>query len=243
MNIPASWKVPKSLRSRIGHTAGRQRVVYEEGCLMLILHRMPEPDDRERHGVFFYRDGNGLWRGPGRKDGRVELARHLQHFEETVDALDDRLEQVDSAEDYYDILVRINPIHRAAKGQHLALQKTRELVGDNPEIINLRDQAADIERTAELLKEDARNGLHYEIARRTAEEARQGKSATVAAHRLNVMVAMFLPLTAISTMFGANIPTGLEHLASPAIFWCIVTLALALGWILRSLILRNIDDH
>ncbi len=46
-----------------------------------------------------------------------------------------------------------------------ALQYAREHVGHDQELISLRDRAIDISRAADLLAEDSRIAMAYELAR------------------------------------------------------------------------------
>ena len=69
------------------------------------------------------------------------------------------------------------------------LQNTREVLKEDKEIITLRDETYEISRSCELLLDDAKHKLDYEVARRTEEEAEQGAKTSLAAHRLNVLVA------------------------------------------------------
>lgn len=50
--LPGTWQVPASIRSRIGDSAGRQRVIFEESHLVLVLHHPPKPGDLQRIGRF-----------------------------------------------------------------------------------------------------------------------------------------------------------------------------------------------
>ena len=45
--LPKSWDLPQSIRRRLGDDAGRQRLMDEEGHLLLILHEPPTPEDEE----------------------------------------------------------------------------------------------------------------------------------------------------------------------------------------------------
>jgi len=66
-----------------------------------------------------------------------------------------------TAEDFYGLLRLTAPLHRTARHLHATLQQARELVPDDRDLINLRDQIGEIERTIELLHGDARNGLDF----------------------------------------------------------------------------------
>jgi len=40
--IPRDWKLPDTLRSRFGDEGGRQRALFAEGHLLLVLHEVPK---------------------------------------------------------------------------------------------------------------------------------------------------------------------------------------------------------
>ena len=45
--VPKSWELPESIRKRLGDDAGRQRLMDEEGHLLMILHQPPEPEESD----------------------------------------------------------------------------------------------------------------------------------------------------------------------------------------------------
>ena len=47
-----------------------------------------------------------------------------------------------------------------------------------------------------------------------------------------MLVALFLPLTAFASVFGMNLPSGLES-SSSALFWVVLFGGLTLGLVLR----------
>jgi len=105
-------------------------------------------------------------------------------------------------------------------------------------LISLRDMANDIERSVELVHADAKNGLEYTIAKRTEEAADLSERIAKSGHRLNLLAALFFPVTAVGTMFGMNLTHGLEDAAAPLMFWVVLVLAFAVGFFVRSSISR-----
>ena len=71
------------------------------------------------------------------------------------------------------------------------LQEARKLVPDDRDLINLRDRAYEIERTADLLYNTAKNAMDFTIAVRAEEESRASRRMAVSAHRLNILAAFF----------------------------------------------------
>jgi hypothetical protein len=83
---------------------------------------------------------------------------------------------------------------------------------------------------------DAKNGLEYMVARQTEEQAENSEQLLKAGHRLNMLVAIFLPLTALGSAFGMNFRHGLESITSPLLFWGTLFLGLVLGFIVKLLL-------
>jgi hypothetical protein len=119
---------------------------------------------------------------------------------------------------------------------HATLQQAREMVPEDHEIIVARDAAADIARAFELLTTDSRNGLDYTIAKRAESQSQQSYEMTASAHRLNLLAAMFLPITALSSVFGMHLVHGTEAFQNPVLFLGIV----AAGFLFGLLLTRNI---
>jgi len=119
-------------------------------------------------------------------------------------------------------------LHRAAANMHAALQCAREELPTARELLTLRDLAADVDRASEILQIDARHALDYQIARQGERQAALANESAKANNRLSLIAALFLPLTAITGVFGMNIPNGLDH-ASPMLFWMIFLGGTVLG--------------
>lgn len=209
-----------------------------DGHLLLILNTVPEADGYRRKAVFFWRDAKGAWRSTGSVEGLRSLQRLVESYVQAAQQLEDRLEKGDdSAATLHDVVSRCVPVARAARNLHAALQEARQAV-DDAELINLRDLAGEAERTLELVREDAKVGLEFLLARKSEEQAEQAERIAAAGHRLNLLAAIFLPVTALGGIFGMNLRNGLEE-SGPALFW-LVTLAAAgaggwlLGWTRRG---------
>lgn len=233
--IPHTWNVPQRFRERLGHQVGRQRAMLDQGHLLLVLHAPPDPDEPQRRdGCFFWRLPDGAWRSAPAPGGQAALRAHLDAFGRAARDLEERIEGADQAEEWFQALRVASPLARAARHLHAALQAAREALPEDRELIALRDQAGDVERAAELLQELAREGLEFTIARRSEEQAVQGEAMLVASHRLNVLAAVFLPMTALAGVMGMNLKSGLEDVRSPWLFWGVILVSLALGWLIRS---------
>ncbi|HEY0137312.1 MAG TPA: hypothetical protein VGB85_24685, partial [Nannocystis sp.] len=103
-------------------------------------------------------------------------------------------------------------------------------------LITVRDLAGDAERSFELLHAHTQEGLEYTIARRAEEQSRDAQHMLEAAHRLNMIAAVFLPVTAVATLLGMNLRHGLEDWPAPLTFWVTLVLCFVMGlWIKASM--------
>lgn len=225
--------MPEAVTERLGESVGRQRAIVEDGHLLLVLHKLPSAEGSKRQGVLFWRNGEGEWKSSEGREGVGALRVHLEAYSKAVEALDESYEKVQGAHDLFVILESTLPISRAAKNQATALQTARESLPEAREIISLRDMASDIERAAELVYTDAKNALDYQIARQGEEQSRLSHELSEAGHRLNLLAALFLPLSVIGGLFANSLHTGLED-APSWVFWMMIASALLLGFALRG---------
>lgn len=237
MIIPPTWSLPESIRKRLGQTTyGRQRAIAEEGHLLLVLHKPPGPDDGTREGLLFWRNPAGDWQFNRGGQGSGALKRHIQAYVEIEGKLTEEYEAAANATGLFDLVEALTPLVRAARNMHQAMQAAREAVPGDTQLIEFRDLAYEVERNLELLLEDVRNAIHHKQARESEERARLTREALHASHRLNILAALFFPLTAITSLFGMNFPHGLND-RSPAMFWLIFVGGVALGFAMKSWVL------
>jgi len=45
--IPQDWDLPESISRRLGDTVGKQRMMNEDGHMLLLLHQVPRAEDDE----------------------------------------------------------------------------------------------------------------------------------------------------------------------------------------------------
>jgi hypothetical protein len=248
--IPHDWQVPDTFAKRLGDSAGRQRAMSAEGHLLLVLHEPPKVGATVRIARLFWRDPHGNWRSKAFGDGPHALRRHVTEFAERVDELEKQWQAAGSAQDYFLLLRTVGPLHRTARHLHGVLQEARELVPNDRDLINLRDQVGEIERALELLHGDAKNGLDFTVAHQAEQQAQRGYEMAVAAHRLNVLAATFFPLATLSTILAAVFGMmlahkehgknhGLEDWSTPELFWILMGVGLFCGLILGKLIARK----
>lgn len=232
--LPHSWAVPQVFRERLGSQGGRQRTMVADGHLLLVLHEPPEPGVPERKHRLFWRSPEGSWQATVKPAGLGAVYGHLDGFTRAVDELEARLATARAAADYFAVLQAATPLVRTARHLWRAMQDAREGVPKDHDLIVLRDKADDVQRAAELVHEHAEDGLAFALANAAEEQARQGADIARASHRLNLLAAMFFPVTAIATIFGMQLDNGFGQSGAPFVFWGVVAAAFVLGLGLRA---------
>lgn len=234
MIIPPTWNLPEAIRVRLGQsTYGRQRAIVEEGHLLLVLHKPPGPDDRRREGVLFWRNPAGEWQCNRGGPGPGGLKRHVQSYVDLEGKLTQDYEAASHNNVLFELQEALTPLVRASSGMHRALQEAREAIKQDAFIIEVRDLAYEVERNLDLLLDDVRNAIQQATAREAEAQARASKEALAASHRLNILAALFLPLTAITSLFGMNFARGVDE-QIPTMFWGIFAGGVALGFVMKS---------
>jgi hypothetical protein len=240
--LPLTWQVPQIFRDRLGNKVGYQRAMEADQHLLLVLHRPPKPDEVEREGRFFWRQPDASWNSSHHGGGPNALVRHLDEYEQQVRHFDEMEERATSAPEYFSVLDGLAPLLRAARHLHQVLQEARKLLPNERELINFRDRAYDIERTAELLYSDARNSLEFLVARKTEENAVSSRRMEVAAHRLNKLAAFFLPLATISALVEVDPDKLSRHAQQPLTLIVLTAAGLTAGWLLTQMIGARRDE-
>jgi hypothetical protein len=218
--VPSSWALPEALARRLGASAGRQRLMVEDGHVLLVLHRAPTPDDDAvRTPALFWRTPEGAWQSAPEPGGLEALARHVQAYAQSAHALDARVEAATTPADYFGVMRWVHPLLRSSRHMQAVLQGARDALPDERRILDLRDAAVEVERAVDLVAADARAGMEFTLARSSEEQARFAHEAALEARTLNRLVAFFFPLATLVAVFGMNPPESV--LALPT-FWPIV---------------------
>ncbi|MBL8742926.1 MAG: hypothetical protein JNK04_17575 [Myxococcales bacterium] len=214
--------------------------MVHDGHLVLVTHIVPGADDIERKAAIFWRKPDGSWKAAGEAKGGLHALRGLvDAYRQRGIALEVELEKAKRAADYFAILMAVAPVLRAARHLHKTLQEARDAIKSDQDIIALRDLANDAERTCELVQQDAKHGLDYTTARRAEEQAETADHIAKSSHRLNLIAALFLPISALGSVFGVNLAHGLETKAAPWLFWGFVAMSFIFGFIVRTTISKK----
>lgn len=239
--IPADWQLPDVLRARVGDGPGRQRAMLHDGHLLVVLHGVPKKRERQRTGEFFWRLPSGEWKSTIAGNPTAAFDKYLGTYAAAIQRLTALYEAADESEDYFDIQVELAPIVRSTRNLHAALTDARQMCPEDRELINSRDEAYELMRSAELLHDDAESALEFDIARQAEAQAQASHQMAVSSYRLNILAAFFFPLATLSAFFGMNLTSGIEQWdrAHPALLMVgMLAVALAIGMILSRLITK-----
>lgn len=234
--IPHNWEVPQAFRGRFGTHAGRQRTMSADGHLLLILHEVPgRQEATARDARLYWRKPDGTWRSTGSSATTIGALRaHVEEFAVAVDAMEARAAAATRASDWFALLHESAPLVRIVRGFSATLQEARDLAKTDKELIALRDAAQEVERDVDLIHGHARAGLDYAIAKAAEDSAASSKHVSEAGHRLNLIAATFLPISAIGSLLGMNLAHGLDGSYAPWAFWIVAAVAFLLGLMVRA---------
>lgn len=237
--LPMTWEVPELFRERLGDKPGRQRAMFHEGHLLLVLHQPPLPDQEERRGRFFWRNPTGEWHSNDLGAGIAALGKHIGEFDQQLEKLDKAEEQAQTAVAYFQVIDAVTPLVRTARHLHEVLQEARQLVPKDRELLNLRDRAYDMDRRAELLLSDSRNGLEFAMARKSEQQAEEAHRMSTSAHRLNMLASFFFPMVTLAAILGTNLKHGFEDYSSPLPFLVMLGAGFLFGLLLQAFLRRR----
>lgn len=233
--LPKTWNLPDAIRRRLGTNAGRQRLMDEEGHILIILHDVPTPEDDEvRRAFVLWGNPEGEWKSSPESGGLGGLDRHLESYEKAIHALDDDVEAADSPEDYFEVMKRAHPLLRSTRNQLAVLEALRKARSDDRRLIVMRDRAVDLERAIDMATGDAKVGMEFSRAMNAEAQAEAANQATCEARRLNRLVAFFFPLATLVAIFGMNAPGEVLGMSG---FWSVLVAGIAAGLLTGSLVL------
>lgn len=245
MKIPPGWDLPIAIRSQFGDRSGRQRAIFSDGHLVLVVHEIPSERTKHRDGVYFWRQPCGEWRTTARGQAKPALTKLISEYEAEITRLEELHEVGTTATQTFKVLERLGPLKRAIRNCSDALAKANEQLNSaetSQDFQPFADHASDVARSGELLHHDARNALDFHIALQGEIQAQHTREVEKATHRLNTLATVFLPVTAVASVFGMNLHSGLED-APSWMFWCIlvgsVVAGLLVSEVLTAFKLRN----
>lgn len=237
--LPSEWELPQAIRRRLGQQAGRQRCMSAENHLLLVLHEPPTGSEISFTGRFFWRKPDGSWSSSTLGDTIDSLDQHLDEFDDLLDRLEEKEIIARTADEYFSIIEELIPLHRSAENMYLAIQSARESQPEDFRLIDCRDQAYEISRSSDLLLNDCKAAMDYAIAKRTEEQALYSFELAASANRMNTLIAIFLPLATLSSIFGMNLGHGFENQLQPFGFLGVIICGLILGLALKYLLLNK----
>lgn len=243
--IPSSWEVPQSFRDRVGAKAGRQRAMTADEHLLLILHAVPSAEDPAvRTARLFWRKPDGSWRSEARGAPTIAaLKEHVGSYVQAAESLEERVEEAVTAADYFRVVYETAPLLHSARNMTRALQAAREAAPVDKELIGVRDSAQEVERAFELIHGYAKDGLEFTVARNAEESAKNSEHVIRSGHQLNLLAAVFLPITALGSLLGMNLVHGFETWHAPYTFWVVSALSFGLGFWLKGSLPRPPDQR
>lgn len=237
--LPKYWELPAKIRRRLGKSAGRQRCMSAEGHLLLILHEPPEGAEISYVGRFFWRKPDGTWTSNNLGDGIDALEDHLDQYDDLLDLLEEKELVARTADEYFTVIEELIPLHRSSENMYLAIQSARESQPEDLQLLDCRDQAYEIFRSSDLLLNDSKAAMDYAIAKRSEEQSRYSSELAVAANRMNTLIAFFLPMATLSSIFGMNLMHGMENRFHPYGFLLVIAVGLLFGFVLKHLLLNK----
>lgn len=207
-----------------------------EGHLLVILHELPDPDEPDvRVAKLYWRTPRATWRSTETTETDIgPLRRHVESFVELAERLEERIEKAASAAEYFAVLHAAAPALRTARNLCKTLQEARQAAGLDKQLIAVRDTAQDAERALELIHGYAKDGLEFTIAKNAEQNALNSEHVIRSGHQLNLLAAVFLPITAVGSLLGMNLVHGFEQWNAPYTFWCVAAVSFGLGFWIKS---------
>jgi Mg2+ and Co2+ transporter CorA len=233
-----NWTLPPAIEDRLGENSyGRQRAIFEDDHLLIILHLPPAVGTIERESSLYLRNPDGALFANGVKGGDFHLRKLLADYRARWEECDKLYDMAESAEDLFQLLEKVAPLNRASTNMANALQAARDYVKEDKFLISMRDESYEISRAFELLLNDAKLKLDYRIAKNAEVHAAIADQTAAAQNKLNIMAAMTFPIMALATVLGMNLTSGLED-RSPLLFIGILTTGVIMGLLVKRWVTR-----
>ncbi len=236
--IPSTWTLPDEFRMRLGASVGRQRFMNAQKDNLIVAHYVPDHDEVGRRGILFWRDSSGEWRASNGDPGKVALKQHLDRYAKRIEDFDQLESKADRADDYLPILEGLAPIVRSARNLLDVLEEARKSITEDRSLIDHRDRAYDLSRTADLLYEDAKNSMDVAMVRKADEQAQSSHQMALASHRLNLLAAMFFPFATLGAIFGTTLTDNWSWSQTPLPFLLYLAAGIFIGIFLTTFVVK-----
>lgn len=234
--VPSNWQLPPLLQRRLGRSVGRQRLMTHEDHLLIVAHDVPLLDESDRRGVLFWRDSAGEWRSSNGEPGTVAIENLLAKYDRKLDEFEQAEMQSTRSEEYLPLLEGLAPVARAANNFYTVMQEARKTFPDVTELIDWRDHAYDVSRTAELTYQYAKDSMDVAVVKRAEDQAAASDRMARAAHKLNMMAALFFPLATLGSIFGTTLTDNWSWADTPQPFLLFLTGGLVSGVLLAMFV-------
>jgi Mg2+ and Co2+ transporter CorA len=231
-SIPEDWKLPESLLMQLGVLSGRQKCLNDEGHLCLVMHEPPSGEGSTRQRVLAWLAPEGeTWKFSSSKRIAPSFDTLLSAYEQHVDELEDTIDELEdpSLESLHSFLRSLAPLSRSLKNLSVVLDQAVVHCDDQRSLLESAEKAHALIRQCELMQFELQNDLQLRTHLNLEAQSRHQEEIAAAGRRLNLVVATFLPLTAVASVFGMNLLSGYEELPQP-FFWLIVLGAVAAGF-------------
>ncbi len=237
--IPESWtNFPDEFRTRLGSTVGRQRAMVAHDHLLIVAHEVPNPNEAARRGILFWRDPAGQWKCNSSLPNSQTLDGLIECYSKRIEELDSQESSATKADDYVPLVEGLAPVARSISNFLDTLEEARRAIPEDRKLIDHRDHVYDLSRQAELLHEEVKNSMELALVRRADEQTMAAHEMMLAAHRLNMLAAMFFPFAALGAIFGTTLTDNWSWSNSPLPFVVFLLFGGAAGWWLTRFVSR-----
>jgi hypothetical protein len=237
VQLPKTWELPAEVTTAFGGRVQEQRVLSQAGHLVLVVHHAIA-----RRGadvpVVFWRNPKGEWRGTDGGKALPALHALVDNYAAEVEAIEMRLVKAGVAKDFFEVLAAVRPLEHRASEMTIVFERACRLVPTDADLERVWMRVRSIGRNLQLLVLRAEDGRDFDLAQLNEEQADISNQMVVSGQRLNFLIAMLLPMTALASVFGMNLFSGVEEGASSLLFWAVVLLSVVTGGLLSFFIGR-----
>lgn len=202
LKLPTHFNIEPELREQLTTRPGVQRCVEGNEELLLIAHDVPRPGTPEKV-ILFWRRHDGRWVQPD-GPGISELEDLLARYMDAIDAQQEIVSRAAGAAAVFGVLRHAGPLARSLEELVRALEQALSFDPDDRPVRTCRDRALEIHRAADLLHGDARATLDFLRTEQGEAFVKSMERIGRTVNRLNVLIVVFLPMTALGVILGVN---------------------------------------